>query len=318
MKKVVLMLAITLIGLISCNQEAVFPDFKYQTVYFAYQYPVRTITLGEDAFVNTDLDNAKKCQIYAATGGVYESKNNVSIKVEVDNTLLGNGLLFSAGNEVLAMPKEYYTLASDKIAIPNGTLAGGIDVQLTDSFFADPKAIKNTYVIPLKMTSVSGADSILNGKHFILYAVKYVNPWHGNYLRRGRDVVSGTVNQTIVRHAQYVEQDEINKLSTKSLNELNFPVTVKDKDGRNLSVTLVLKFDETGKCTISSGTSGYTATGSGAFVKKGEKKSWGNKDRDALYLKYDINLAGINVSSSDTLVMRDRAVTFETFTPIAK
>lgn len=318
MKKVVLMLAVTLVGLISCNQGVVFPDFKYQTVYFAYQYPVRTITLGEDAFVNTDLDNAKKCQIYAATGGVYESKKNVSIKVEVDNTLLGNGLLFSAGNEVLAMPREYYTLASDRILIPNGTLAGGVDVQLTDAFFADTKAIKNTYVIPLKMTNVTGADSILSGKNFILYAIKYVNPWHGNYLRRGRDVVTGAVNQTIIRRAQYVEQDEINRLSTKSLNELNFPVTVKDKDGRNLSVMLMLKFDERGNCTISSGTSGYTATGSGAFVKKGEKKSWGNKDRDALYLKYDINLSGINVSSSDTLVMRDRAVTFETFTPIVK
>ncbi len=96
MKKVVLMLAITLVGLISCNQEAVFPDFKYQTVYFAYQYPVRTITLGEDAFVNTDLDNAYKCQIYAATGGVYESKKDVAIKIAVDNSLLKNGLLFGA------------------------------------------------------------------------------------------------------------------------------------------------------------------------------------------------------------------------------
>ena len=318
MKKVILMLAIILVGLISCNQEVVFPDFKYQTVYFAYQYPVRTITLGDDAFVNTDLDNAKKCQIYAATGGVYVSKKNVSIKIEVDNTLLRNGLLFSAGNEILAMPREYYTLASDKISIPNGTLSGGVDVQLTDAFFADTKAIKNTYVIPLKMTSVTGADSILGGKNFILYAIKYVNPWHGNYLRRGKDVVTGTINQTIVRHAQYVEQDEINKLSTKSLNELSFPVIIKDKDGRNISVTLTLKFDENAKCTISSGTSGYTATGSGAFVKKGDKNSWGNKDRDALYLKYDINLSGINVSSSDTLVMRDRAVTFETFTPITK
>jgi hypothetical protein len=318
MKKVVLILAITLVGLISCNQEAVFPDFKYQTVYFAYQYPVRTITFGEDAYVNTDLDNAKKCQIYAATGGVYESKKNVSVQIEVDNTLLGNGLLFSAGNEILAMPKEYYTIASDKISIPNGTLSGGVDIQLTDAFFADTKAIKNTYVIPLKMKSVTGADSILNGKNFILYAIKYVNPWHGNYLRRGKDVVTGTVNQTIVRHAQYVEQDEINKLSTKSLNELNFPLTIKDKDGRNISMMLTLKFDEKGNCTISSGTSGYTATGSGAFVKRGDKNSWGNKDRDALYLKYDINLSGINVSSSDTLVMRDRAVTFETFTPIIK
>ncbi|HMP30097.1 MAG TPA: hypothetical protein PKD85_10880, partial [Saprospiraceae bacterium] len=52
-------------GITACNEEVQFPDFTEQRVYFAYQYPVRTITFGEDAFVNTDLDNAKKCQIFA-------------------------------------------------------------------------------------------------------------------------------------------------------------------------------------------------------------------------------------------------------------
>ncbi|MDR6562191.1 MULTISPECIES: DUF5627 domain-containing protein [unclassified Arcicella] len=318
MKKLVLMSVLILIGLASCNTENEFPDYKYQTVYFAYQYPVRTITLGEDTYVNTDLDNQHKCQIYASTGGVYESRKDVSIKIAVDNSLLKNGLLFGTGkDEVLPMPTNYYSLGSDKIIIPKGTLAGGVDVQLTDAFFADPKSIKNTYVIPLTMTSVTNADSILYGKHFILYAIKYVNTWHGNYLRRGKDVVTGTLNKTIVRHAQYVEQDEVNKLSTKSLSELEFPVVFKDKDGKNVNITLSLKF-ESDKCTISSLTSGYTATGSGTFVKKGEKNSWGNKDRDALYLKYDVNLAGMNISTTDTLVMRDRTVTMETFSPVTK
>ncbi len=319
MTKLVLMSVLILIGLASCNTENEFPDYKYQTVYFAYQYPVRTITLGEDTYVNTDLDNQYKCQIYASIGGVYESRKDVSIKVAVDNSLLKNGLRFGTGkDEILPMPTNYYSLASDKIIIPKGTLAGGVDVQLTDAFFADPKSIKNTYVIPLTMTSVTDADSILYGKHFILYAIKYVNPWHGNYLRRGKDVVTGTVNQTLVRHAQYVEKDEVNKLTTKSLSELEFPVVFKDKDNKNVNVTLALKFEADGKCSITSTTSGFTATGSGVFVKKGEKNSWGNKDRDALYLKYNVNLGGMQVSTTDTLVMRDRTVTMETFSPVAK
>jgi hypothetical protein len=53
-------------------------------------------------------------------------------------------------------------------------------------------------------------------------------------------------------------------------------------------------------------------------VKKGEKNSWGNKDRDALYLKYEVNLGSMKVSTTDTLVMRDRTVTMETFSPVAK
>jgi len=318
MKRLVLIVVLFTVGLASCNQEKVFPDFKFQNVYFAYQYPVRTITFGEDTYINTDLDNQGKCQIFAATGGVYESRKDISVKIAVDNTLLKNGLLFGAGkDEILAMPSNYYSLASDQIIIKKGTLAGGVDVQLTDAFFADPKAIKNTYVIPLKITQTT-ADSILRAKNFVLYAIKYVNAWHGNYLRRGTDVVTGNVNQTIVRRAQYVEKDEVSKLSTKSMSELEFPLVIKDKDNKNVNITLLVRFEGQNKCTISSASPNYTVSGSGTFVKKGEKNSWGNKDRDALYLKYEITMAGMKVATTDTLVMRDRTVALETFSPVAK
>lgn len=304
--------------LAACNKEVTFPDYEYQTVYFAYQYPVRTITFGEDIF-STELDNQRKCKIMATTGGVYYSKKDLHVAIRVDNSLLGNGLLFGAGkDEILPMPANYYSLAANEIVIPEGTLAGGVEVQLTDAFFNDPKTIRNTYVIPLRMTDKSGADSILSGKDFILYAVKYVNTWHGNYLRRGKDVVSGNVNQTIVRHKEYVESDEVNKLNTRSVKELEFPVVYKDKDGINIYCTLLLTFDDQDKCTISAGSAGFTATGNGRFVKRGEKNSWGSKDRDALYLDYQVSVAGMQVSTSDTLVLRDRAVTMETFTPVSK
>jgi hypothetical protein len=81
---------------------------------------------------------------------------------------------------------------------------------------------------------------------------------------------------------------------------------------------LLLTFDDAGKCTVSSGTSNVTATGSGSFVKDGEKNSWGSKDRDAIYLNYQVNMTGMQVASTDTLVLRDRAVTMETFTPVVK
>ncbi|HEY9262537.1 DUF5627 domain-containing protein [Chitinophaga sp.] len=312
------LMPILLLLLAACNKSVTFPDYEYQTVYFAYQYPVRTITFGEDVF-STELDNQRRCKIMATTGGVYYSKKDLTIGISVDNTLLGSGLLFGAGkDEILAMPAKYYSLAANNIIIPKGSLAGGVEVQLTDAFFNDPKAIKNTYVIPLRITNKSGADSILSGKDFILYAVKYVNTWHGNYLRRGKDVVSGSVSQTILRHQRYVEQDEVNKLTTRSMKELEFPVVYKDKDGVNINGILLLTFDDNGKCTISAATENFTATGTGIFVKKGEKNSWGSKDRDALYLNYQVTLPGMQVATSDTLVMRDRTVTMETFTPVGK
>jgi hypothetical protein len=305
--------------LASCNKKKEFADFEYQTVYFAYQYPVRTITLGEDLNVNTDLDNAHKFQIYAATGGVYYSKKDVSIGIAVDSTLLGTGMLFGAGlAEVKPMPSNYYSLASDKIIIKEGKVAGPVDVQLTDAFFEDPAAIKNTYVIPLRMTTIVNADSILSGKNFVLYALKYVNPWHGNYLRRGKDVVTGDVNETRTRHKAYVEYDEVNKLYTRSLKVIEFPVVFKDKNGVNVTCPLLLTFDNEGKCTVSSSTPGLNASGTGSFVKRGEKNSWGAKDRDAIYLSYTMELPGIKIASTDTLVARDRAVTMETFAPVKK
>lgn len=304
--------------LAACNKDKDFPDYAYQTVYFAYQYPVRTITLGED-MVSTELDNQHKCRIMATTGGVYYSKKDVAINVSVDNSLLGNGLLFrSGGDQVLPMPANYYTLASNQIVIPKGGLTGGVDVQLTDAFFNDAAAIKNTYVIPVRMTGKGAADSILAGKNFILYAVKYVNPWHGNYLRRGKDVFTGNINQTKVRHQAYVENDEVNKLTTRSLKEVEFPVVYKDQSGANINCKLLLTFDDAGNCTVSSATANVTASGNGKFVKRGEKNSWGSKDRDALYLNYQVALTGMQVAATDTLVMRDRAVAMETFTPVAK
>ena len=97
---------------------------------------LRTITLGEDLTVNNELDNQYKCQIYAALGGAYYSKKDVAVTVAVDNSILGSGMRFGSGkDEILPMPSSYFKLASDKIIIPSGTIAGSVDVQLTDAFF---------------------------------------------------------------------------------------------------------------------------------------------------------------------------------------
>lgn len=343
------------------NDEWEFPDYDYSTVYFSYQYPVRTITLGEDNLVNTDLDNEHKCKIMATLTGVYNNDRDVKIDFVVDNSLTGN-LTFADGSAVLPMPATYYSLSASQIVIPKGSITGGVTVQLTDAFFADPNAIRNTYVIPLVMTHVAGADSILKGrpkvdnpdrlkgatdwdvlpKDYILYAVKYINTWHADYLRRGTDIVTedGGTAQTVARHAQYVERDEVCRLSTFALNTLQFPVSnYKSKSGAGLDFKLKLDFDAEQKCTVTPTENAYqlnenvrvydiTASGNGKFVKRGEKNSWGNQDRDALYLDYAVsykvetNSGGtldvqtMEYSTKDTLVVRDRGVVMETFIPV--
>ena len=338
MRKVILLLLIAA-SVVSCkNADWDFPDSANTTVYFPYQYPVRTITFGEDIY-DTSLDNLKRCRIVATWGGGYENKRDVEIDFQVDPTIAANlNYLNSSGAEVKIMPANYYTLASNKITIPKGSISGGVDVQLTDAFFADPLALRRNYVIPLVMKSVQGADSILKGKStlatprrvvasdwntipkdYILYAIKYINTWDANYLRRGVDVINTNgVLETAVRRQPFVENDQVVKLNTLSLSQLQLPVTFKDAQGVNIPVSLTLQFDNNNKCTIVSATPNVTATGVGEFVKKGEKKSWGDKDRDALYLNYNVTVGTKLYTTKDTLVVRDRGVAKETFDVIPK
>jgi len=348
----------------SCeNQDIEFPDNDKSAVYFAYQYPIRTIVLGEDIYDNT-LDNERKCEIYATMGGVYANKTKIDIDIAVDNGLCDN-LFFDAGHTlpVQPMPSNYYTLAANQISL-DGSLQGAVGVQLTEAFFADEDALRNTYVIPLRMTNVTNADSILSGlpkvedpsranashwdvlpKDYVLYCVKFINTWHAFYLRRGKDMITRDgVASTVTRHKPYVEQDEVRQLTTLSLNELLYPMDYKNQAGQNLNFELKLSFDESQACTVKPITTSYqlndtvsvqniAVTGGGAFVKKGEKKSWGNKDRDALYLQYNVSYeietqypnAGlpnkveqVMVSTADTLVVRDRGIKAEVFTPAYK
>ena len=343
MKRKHIFSAILLLALSSCkNQEWEFPDYEYQTVYFAYQSPIRTITMGEDIF-DTSLDNQGKINVMATAGGAYSTIQDITVDFVVDNTMTQNLTYAPAGGDVVALPANYYTLASNKMVIPKGKPAGGVEVQLTDAFFADPKSINTTYVLPLRITNVTNADSILSGvpkigslkrrgvaddwdiapKDYTFYAVKYINTWHGNYLRRGQDVIVGkngntSLTKTENRRNALVEKDEVKNLITASRQNAKLPLTFKDVDGTNINIEIVLAFDNNNNCTISSGSSGVTATGRGSFVKKGEKNSWGNTDRDALYLEYQIEMAKMSVSTKDTLVMRDRGVKMETFSVAPK
>src|SRR5699024_3794479 len=123
------------------------------------------------------------------------------------------------------------------------------------------------------------------------YAVKYINRWEGFYLRRGKDVITRNDgnSETVVRHAEYVVDDQIVELNTLSLSEIAFPVVFKDNLGQNTTVTLILDFDDQVNVTISDNSTYYTATGSGKFVKDGAKDSWGGEDRNLITLDYQVD-----------------------------
>ncbi|OQP44102.1 adhesin [Niastella koreensis] len=342
MKKITWLLGIILVICNSCsNKDAVFPDYKYTTVYFAYQSPVKTLVLGEDIYDNS-LDNAHKCLIMATMGGVYENKKDRTLSVVVDTTLTRRLTFETAtGDKVVAMPDNYYTLPANKeqsILIPSGSLTGGLEVQLTDAFFQDPRSVKNTFVIPLRITGVVNADSVLSGKSdqknpdrrnaadwitppkdYILFAIKYINPYHGTYLRRGVDNVKGaggntSLDTTVVYHAQYVEKDELCNMVTTSMNEVTVSLNAKNRGNTNVPFQLVLRFDSQGKCTVANpAAASYTVTGTGELVKQGDM--WGNEKRDVVHLQYQADFGATTHVFKDTIVLRDRGVKMETFNP---
>jgi hypothetical protein len=235
------------------------------------------------------------------------------------------------------MPANYYTLSSpDKITIPAGKFNGGLEVQLTDAFFNDPLAFKNTYVIPLRLVSSNDVDSILSGraigavadsrietqwyvtpKNFTMFAVKYINEYHGNYFYSGSSSVKngiGTVIENTTYSAAYVEQNPVVKLLTTGRYQVlltkNLNTAVAGLTGQ---VKMLLTFSGN-NCTITADT-GSTLTISGTGEFKSKAYAWGDKQRDGIVLNYTVTNGVNTYTASDVMVARDRAVVMEVFTP---
>lgn len=339
-------------GLWSCESgNKTYPDYEGgTTVYFPYQYPVRTIVLGDDEYDLT-FDHAHKCQIMATFGGSYNGSNG-SVQVAVDESLVNN-LTFEDGTPVKAMPTGYYTLSTTTLAF-NGTVNGATEVQLTDAFFNDPDAVKNTYVIPLVMTSQTGFGKILAGSlyegmsgsrldaslwqvkpmDYVLYCVKFQNKYSGWWLSNGTTSTSN------------IEKAQAYQIKTKSLNSCVYTVsrtkdyvaTVRDEDGnpvmdeegnvtkrteqRIFTADLLLTFDGNENCTITSLTDGVAVSGTGKWGDNTEIKAWGNKDRDGLELNYSIDFGTdeygnpITDATHEKMIWQRSGVTIEEFSPV--
>ena len=336
MKKIVFLSVLLIAGLTSCkNFDIDHPDYEYTSGYFPYQFPVRTLVLGDYIYDNEN-DNNHKFLISAGIGGVYTNEKDRTFNIQVDNSLC-NGVLFEAGgDQIKAMPENYYSLSGNKIIVPKGKMNGGIEVQLTDAFFNDPAAIKNTYVVPVRLVSSNDVDTILVGqspnpsadpriasqwlvapKNFTMFAVKYINEYHGNYFRYGtssvKDMSGNVVENTSYNTEKYVENYPVLKLITSGRYQVSISTFFQSKIMEN-SVNLILTFNGN-SCTVSAPEgSPYTITGSGEFQSK--KYSWGNKERDGIELNYTISDGNHLYQANDVLVIRDRGVTMEVYSPV--
>ncbi len=336
-----------LFGAYSCqNQEWFFPDFDYTSTYFPYQYPVRTLELGDNYFDNTN-DNNHRFVISATMGGVYKNDKDITVEYVVDETLTDNLYAITSKNDtikVLPLPSQYYTLSNaSQITIPKGSLSGGVTVQLTDAFFDDPKAIGYigaTYVVPLRIVSAT-TDSVLTGKvlgntanpkvtiaanwevqprNFTVFGINYVNEYHGVFLLRGKsDQMQGeSLIATSVYRSAYIEQDRQIAVNTVSRYTVKYTKEVPRKTGSSPgSFIMNITFDSNGAGTVSTAPGSlFQVSGTAKFMK--DTESWGGKSRNAIYLDYVVNDGTYLNQVKDTLVFRNKGIGLQVYTPLVK
>jgi len=339
--KNILIFALLIIGIIACdNREVIFPDYDEQNVYFPLQFPIRTLSMGEDRIDNS-LDKESKFDIGVSIGGMYENNKDWTVDFEVDPSLTDS--VYLDGEKILPLPTDYYTLnPSNRVTIPAGKFNGLIRVELNEKFYNDPLSVTGRYVIPLRLTDTS-ADSILLGwpavigthpdirikndwkpgkspKNWVLYGIKYVNAYHGKYLHRGRDIITkdGEPYDTVVFSTGDVVTDLVGQLRTDDLLKVstNFIAT----RVHATRFVMVLEFDNpNGKSSPITITPNpdprrWQVTGTGQYYDISDSKEiWSQKKWQSMYLEYFFEERSKSHHVHDTLVFRDRGIKFEEY-----
>ena len=326
----VLAASIIVLGMSSCkNSDIEFPDYAEQTVYFAYQTPIRTLVLGMNDNGSTEDNDKRACKIYATMGGAYDgSKYNIKVDISEDNSLCEN-LYFDAActDPVLPMPSSHYQLGGNVIQYQGEK--GYVDVTFTDAFFADPKSFNGKYVIPIVMKSQTGATRILSGQlqegitsanrfdldswfvqpqDYVLYCVRYISKFEGYYLPQG------TVNTTYdgktetknlnVEAWERVPQGNILFLDTRGENTVALNL-VAAAGGQSYTIEALLTFNGN-NCTVTSSDSRFKVSGSGVYTEKSPDYNWGQKDRDGLKLQIKAEGNGIIMDCDYNMALQRR------------
>ena len=368
MNKLILGLILTTFMMVGCtNQDQEFDDFTTQAVYFPIQYPIRTIILGEDRIDNS-IDKERAFNIGVSIGGLYSNKSDRTIGFELapslfpDVTLAGDTLYAkynAIDRKILILPTTHYTMVPDtSVVVPKGSNNGLIRVNLTDAFFADPKSYDMNYVIPLKIKNASDNFSILTGKalaglavparwyipgdwqtgflpkNYTLFAVKFINDWHGTYFQRGVQKKDGVFYK--LYHKQDISSDQIARFETLGLKKATYNRMGENLTSATVSYKSLLTFGDpvngVGDITVSAapGTA-YTVTGTGKYYQSstdmGLANGWlvdplTNRVKGAMTVTLDFEVGGLAGATkhqfSDTLVFRTNDVKYEEFTIVAK
>lgn len=262
-KKIILLVFVgTLFTLQGCYDDYK-QDFDYSATYFARQYPLRTVVIEEGKDLTFDVG--------AVLGGKYSNETNEQIDFSINSDYLDETLFptltgledVPAGLSTLTeLPSSHYTIGSENIIIPSGKFVGSTTITLNeDLFLNDPLAVGKNYVLPFEITNAT-TDSILDGKHFSLVVIKYINQYEGWYYLKGTDTNTVDPSKTVTYSEEDIVLNEDMLLETISRNEVKVPYAgdpgFVDR-GMNFSIA------NDGTVTISDGTGVTDLSGSGTY-----------------------------------------------------
>jgi len=336
MRKILYLLFIGTLSISCTNQDVEFDDFKYQSVYFPFQTPLRTIMLGDEVIGDNSIDLEHAFSIGASTGGVYKNSKNIEISVEFAPELASD-ITDGNGNELEILPSNYYDATFNKIIIPAGSFFGQLRVNLNDGFFQDPLSTGLHYVIPLRMTEAVNVDSILSGdpiipypdprvsdhwattpKNFVLFGVKYINETHGVYLLRGKRTNTANPDDVIHYSERFIDDNDMTMLRTRSLStSIMTTIGGTNKEEADSKYALLLSFNKDNKKVIVSqkDPSSIDVEGEGIYFTKDdpESEAYNGKKHRTIYLDYTYEDGDITYNVKDSLVFIDTDIKFEDF-----
>jgi hypothetical protein len=364
MKKIILSSILAVSFLSGCTNHPIdFPDYSEQTIYFPYQYPVRTLVLGEST-VDNSMDLQHAFSIGACVGGMYVNSQNWNLTYglapEYLSYLSALQVIDPSGvaTTVKMLPSNYYTLVTKSdstIVIPKGSFSGLLRVNLTDAFFNDPNSYKMLYVLPLKIKTAE--TKILVGepnvslkqnpypnpvlssdwatgstpKDFTMFAIRYINPWHGTFFYRGKQYKNGVLDNTY--HQLDLESNTTASVATAGLTKCLFKRMGTFVTTTNESMlTFSSDTEGVGNITVTSANgSKLGVTGTGKYYKSNTEfaKKYGawlinpktGLPTPHLTMTLDYTVNGISAGNTyhfvDTLVIRDNAMVFQEFAPVA-
>jgi hypothetical protein len=336
MKKILFIISTGVILFGCTNKDIEFDDYLYQSIYFPYQMPVRTLILGDEAVGDNTIDRECAFTIGVALGGVYENDRDREVKIAYAPEL-AEGIINAANGDTLELlPETYYSasflgVATDIVTIPTGEMSGKTRIDLNDAFFQDPRTTDFHYVIPLIITD-AGSDTVLGGivapgvdlpdprnpgdwntlpKDYTLFGIRYINETHGYYLYRGQRI-NLTTNDTSVYAKRFLTDNDLTLLETVSLTENNM------ENAAGMAGEMLLTFNHANQTVVVSQRDSTTAdvSGSGVYFSKddAESEAYNDQKHRTIYLEYTYNDGADDYFVNDSLVFVDTNVRFEEFT----